>query len=214
MGYDVPNEAPPVPPEEQKQNPNIKSTLLMTQPGTTGAITAQQDQNGSMQFTTILDLEVVHPDLYMEMIHVIDNLRENDTFDILINSNGGWVETGIGIIHAIRNTKGTVVGNAIGMCASIAAVIWSCCQVRKISPFGTLMFHMPSGGYFGKTMDIADEASEMVTYFGDLLREITPGILTEEDIVEIVHRRKDLFLPAKTVQERLNLIARSKSNEN
>ena len=67
----------------------------------------------------------------------------------------------------------------------------------------TLMFHMPSGGYFGKSMDVKDQTTGLCRYFTELLTRITRGILTVEDIENIVNHRKDVYLNGATVNERL-----------
>ena len=193
-------------PAEQKQKPNVKITLPNTPTGTTGKITTVQREDGGCDFVTILDDEVIFPDPYMEMIYLMNRMTEKDTLTILISSNGGWVETGVDIIHTIQHCRGKVITHALAMCASIAAVIWCCGHERKIEPTATLMFHMPSGGYFGKTMDVADESSSMVNYFRALLASITHGILTQEDITKVVDQRMDVFIPGDVVINRLNAL--------
>lgn len=187
------------------QNAKI-ATFLPLRPGQSGYVSGKMKEDGSCDYTVLLDEEVIFPDPYLEVVHTIRNLREVDTLTILLCTNGGWVETGVDIIHAIANTKGTVITHAIGMCASIGAVIWCCGKIRKISPLATLMFHMPSGGYFGKSLDVRDETTQLCEYFRNLLQQISKGILTEQDIEMVVGQRKDVFLSGTTVQQRLAAI--------
>lgn len=188
--------------QPQENNPRI-ATFLPLKPGQSGKICGKTMEDGSCKYTVFLDQEVIMPDPYLELVHTIMNLRETDEMTIYLCSNGGWVETGIDIIHAIQNSKGQIITHAIGMCASIAAVIWCCGKVRKISPMATLMFHMPSGGYFGKSMDVKDQTTGLCRYFTELLTRITRGILTVEDIENVVNHRKDVYLNGVTVNERL-----------
>lgn len=189
--------------QPQENNARI-ATFIPLQPGQSGKISGRTLDDGSCKYTVILDQEVIMPDPYLELVHTIMNLREMDELTIYLCSNGGWVESGINIIHAIQNSKGQIITHAIGMCASIAAVIWSCGKVRKISPMATLMYHMPSGGYFGKSLDVKDETTSLCVYFSELLTKITKGILTEEDIENIIDHRKDVYLDGVTVNERLS----------
>lgn len=189
---------------EQSQENNARiATFLPLKPGQSGKICGKTMEDGSCKYTVFLDQEVIMPDPYLELVHTIMNLRETDEMTIYLCSNGGWVETGIDIMHAIQNSKGQIITDAIGMCASIAAVIWCGGKVRRISPMATLMFHMPSGGYFGKSMDVKDQTTGLCNYFTGLLTRITRGILTVEDIENVVNHRKDVYLSGVIVNERL-----------
>ena len=192
--------------EQERTTKTRVGTFLQMQPSMSGFVSGYTAEDGSCHYSVIFGKTVIYPDVYLEMIHTIRNMRECDTMTILLCTNGGWVETGINIIHAIQQSRGTVITDAIGMCASIGAVIWSCGHIRKISPLGTLMFHMPSGGYFGKCADIASETAEIGVYFKDLLSKITQGILTPENISDIVDHRKDVYLPGPVVQARLKAL--------
>lgn len=200
---------------EQPQENNARiATFLPMKPGQSGKVSGRIMPDGSCKYTAILDQEVIFPDPYMELIHTIMNLRESDELTIYLCSNGGWVETGIDLIHAIQNSKGQIITDAIGMCASIAAVTWCCGKVRKISPMATLMFHMPSGGYFGKALDVKDETVGLCDYFSMLLTDITQGILTPEDIDNVVNHRKDVYLDGATVNDRLAALDTIRGDKN
>ena len=67
----------------------------------------------------------------------------------------------------------------------------------------SMMLHLPSGGYFGKSMDVKDQTTGLCNYFTGLLTRITRGILTMEDIENVVNHRKDVYLSGVTVNERL-----------
>jgi ATP-dependent protease ClpP protease subunit len=73
-------------------------------------------------------------------------------------------------------------------------------------PGSTLMIHMPSGGQSGKTMDIADECSQLNEYFAYLLRTIGKGLITEDEFDLIINRREDTFFPADVINERLKAL--------
>ena len=168
---------PMEPPTEAVAEQKPVCTFMQLPPGHTGHITVTPKENDAFLYSCVLDTEVKNSDAYLEIIDCIYNLRPVDTIEIFLNSNGGWVETGIDIINAIRNTRGNVRTIALGMCASIAAVIWSCGKERLVSPMATIMYHMPSGGYFGKTLDIETDARGLNSYFAKLLETITVGIL-------------------------------------
>ena len=154
------------------------------------------EENKHLHVTCVIDDFVDATDNYLELQHLLFNAKEDDVFDIIIYSYGGWVESGIELIHAFANTKGKVTTTVYGMCASIAAVIWCCGHVRRIAPSGVVMFHMPSGRNFGKTADIEEETHQIQEYFSYLLAKITKGILTKEQIQRIVVNRRDTYITA------------------
>lgn len=198
--------APTMIPPAAQGDPSKMTTFLPLEAGISGSIDMWESEQGDRHYSAVIDTEVIHPDQYLQLIHTIYNMRNYDTMTLVINSNGGWVETGIDIVHAMTHTRGRVKTIALGMCASIAAVIWSCGHVREVSPLATIMYHMPSGGYFGKSLDIENETVGLNNYFKNLLLNITEGILTPEDIENIVTNRMDIYIPGPTMQMRLDCL--------
>lgn len=208
-GAPVPDGVPDVPNSEKEQsqptNPNIIS-FVKKGPDSPGFICVNDKEDGSGKyFICVIDTYVESPDNFFELIQLLYTASENDTIHIKIYTYGGWVETGLNIIQAIFNSRAHVITDAIGICASIGAVIWCCGKERRISKSASLMFHMPSGFAFGKSQDIAEENAIIVTWFKDLLRRITIGILDDNDIDEVVNKRKDLFVLGEVVNERIKL---------
>lgn len=207
--------------QPQNETPQIQpgklttiSTIQRMPPTKAGNITMVVDPDTSKRvffcniFSAILTI-----DPYMELIETLINATEQDVIILNITSPGGNVDVGIQIIHHISNTKAKVVGIGIGLVASIAAVIWSTCHVRKVTPNAILMYHMPSGVNWGKTADIAEQTQNIQLYFKNLLCMMTRGILNDEDLENIVINRKDIYLPAEIVNARLRTIGQQKENK-
>jgi ATP-dependent protease ClpP protease subunit len=150
-----------------------------------------------------IDYFVGRAEPYFNIVHFLYNAEEGDEVVFNIYSYGGSVETGCMIINAIKNTRATVITRALGICASIAAMIWSCGHVREVSDNAVIMYHMPSGMVYGKTADNEEESRHIQEYFAEFMRSVTKGLLTPEELDKIIGRRIDLFIPASTIKTRL-----------
>ena len=168
--------------------------------GVSGTVSSTSLENGTL-YSCYIDDFVASPDNYAELIHILYNAEEGDEIEILINSYGGWVETGIAILTALKYTNAKVTSVAYGICASIAAIIWAACPNRLISKNATIMFHMPSGMFGGKARDTEEETHNMQAYFTEVLKKINKdGLLSEEEITEIVENRRDFYLPGDRIK--------------
>jgi ATP-dependent protease ClpP protease subunit len=194
-------------PQEAKKAPSGPiSNVIRPRFGMSGSILASIGPEGQKYYVSVLDGEVTAPGQYVQLVDTLYNAKKGDVINLKIYSYGGWVDTGLNIIQGIWNTQAHVITTAMSTAASIAAVIWLCGHERIMMPGSTLMIHMPSGGQSGKTMDIADECSQLNEYFAYLLRTIGKGIVTEEEFDRIVNKREDTFLPAALVNERLKAL--------
>ena len=203
MNQDLPAE--PVPGTQstaavQKNNGN----LVTGDPSSPGYITQIVNPAGGRIFHVSISHVVEECDPYYNLINLLWSAREDDTIYIDIFTYGGQVETGCHIISGIQNTRAKVITKAYGLCCSIGAMIWAAGHVREVTENATIMFHMPSGGVFGKTADNMEESRNIQDWFTEFMTEITQGILTEEELKNIIGCRHDLFIPAATMQQRLS----------
>jgi len=194
-------------PQETKQVPeqNI-STVIRPKFGMSGSVLASKGPNGENYYVSILDQEVTGPGQYIQLIDTLYHAKKGDVVHIKIYSFGGWVSTGINLLQAIHNTQAHVITTGMSIVASIAAVIWLSGHERRMLPGSALMIHMPSGGQFGKTLDIEDETSQLNKFFGEFLRDIGKGVVTDDEFTRIIENREDTFIPGDVVMERLKVM--------
>lgn len=172
-------------------------------PGMAGAILERNTGRGKRCYICNIAGPIDENDTYTHLIHLLHTSGADETIILNIYTPGGVVQTGINIIHAITNTKAHVTTIAMGLVASIGAVIWGAGHTRVVTPGSVLMFHMPSGGIFGKTADNAEESGIIQAYFSELLLRVTTGLLSVDEVNDIITRRSDLFLSADAVIQRL-----------
>lgn len=186
----------------QPNAPKIPGNIPVGTPMDAGFVTTIPCGDHKKYICTI-DYFVSKADPYFHIVHLLGNAVEGDEVVFNIYSYGGSVETGCVIINAIKNTKAKVTTVALGLCASIAAMIWSCGHERVVEDGATIMYHMPSGMVYGKTADNEEESKQIQEYFAEFMKEVAKDILTEEEFAKIISRRMDLFIPASTIKARM-----------
>lgn len=106
------------------------------------------DQSASLITAQLLYLEAVDPDA---------------DISLYINSPGGSVSAGMGIIDTMNLIKPDVVTIGCGMSASMGAVILTSGAKGKryVLPHGEVMIHQPLGGTQGQATDIVITAEHI-----------------------------------------------------
>ena len=107
----------------------------------------------------------------------LDSINHED-IHIYINSPGGSVTSGLAIIDTMNLVKSDVSTLALGLCASMAAVILSAGRKNKrySLPNSEIMIHQVLGGAEGKATDIkiqAERILKMKKKINNLLSELT-----------------------------------------
>ena len=93
----------------------------------------------------------------------LDSLN-NEDISLYINSPGGSVTSGMAIYDTMNFVKSDVKTIAIGMCASMAAIILSSGKKEKrfSLPNSEIMIHQPLGGTEGQVTDIKIAADRII----------------------------------------------------
>ena len=77
---------------------------------------------------------------------------------LIVNSRGGSVEDGIGLMDAIRQSKTPVIGVCTGYAMSMAFCIFSVCHTRIAMPNSIFMFHDGVSGIVNTATKVNDWA--------------------------------------------------------
>ena len=109
--------------------------------------------------------------LFQKELLYLDTLGKK-RIQIWINSIGGVVMDGYSIASAILKTNTPVDTFNVGICASIAGVIFMCGRNRVAMDYSLLMMHKPSGGTDTKVLDLMQESlTTMLTAKSGLTNE-------------------------------------------
>ena len=123
----------------------------------------------------------------------LDSVDNSKEINIYINSPGGEVDSGLAIYDTIQLINSPVKTIAVGMAASMGAMILSGGNpgLRCALPHANIMIHQPLGGAQGQQTDI-EIASEHIkrtrAILEDLLIERSNGKLTDKNIKENTER--------------------------
>ena len=100
-------------------------------------------------------------------VNLIDVIRQvqkqplSQSFDVFINSEGGYVDVGFDIYDYLKSLNVPITTIGQGLVASIATVIFMAGDTRKLSNGTKFMIHLPSG-LVGGTADEINQYSEML----------------------------------------------------
>ena len=128
----------------------------------------------------------------------LDSLNNNE-ITMYINSVGGWVYDGLGIIDVMRRIKSPIKTVCVGKAMSMAAAILMCGSVRQATKYSTIMLHEISGGNYDTFSDVKIAYKEMER-LNSVLQEIIKEKSTISDNVT-----RDLYLTAEEAKK-LNII--------
>lgn len=113
--------------------------------------------------------------------HVIDRLMyldsiSNDEIQLIINSPGGYVTSGMAIHDTMKSLKSPISTICTGLAASMGSILLSAGEKgrRFVYPYARVMIHQPSGGAQGQASNIEIQAREIIK-----TKEIGAKILAE-----------------------------------
>ncbi len=94
----------------------------------------------------------------------LDADDHDEPIHLYISSPGGSVMAGLAILDTMNLISAPVHTYAMGMVASMAAVLFTCGEKgeRKILPNAEVMIHQPLGGYQGQASDIEIHANHIL----------------------------------------------------
>lgn len=106
------------------------------------------------------DINPESANLIKAQLLYLDQLS-NDPIKLYIDSPGGEVYTGMGIIDTMDYINSDVETVNIGLAASMAAVILCNGSTRKSLPNSRTLLHQPLGGVYGQSSDIEIASKEI-----------------------------------------------------
>jgi len=167
--------------------------------------------SGTNTYTVATIHGIVGPSRTLQtLLAVLTNATKGDKVDIIIDSPGGHVSTGIIIMNAIMQSSASVKTIAQGDCASIACCIWSVGDELEAQDWSEIMVHMSSHGARGNSKAIELDAQQIIRFMEFIFEyQKNRGLFTEEEIDRVCNNKLDLYLTGTEMQERLKSIKSS-----
>ncbi len=131
----------------------------------------------------------------------LDSLNQDDIF-IYINSPGGSVTSGLAIYDTINYIKSDVSTVAVGLCASMAAIILAAgTKGKRLSLKNSeIMIHQVIGGTQGQASDIKIQA-ERILIIKKKLNKILASLCNKTEIKINKDTERDYFMsPAEALK--------------
>ena len=160
-------------------------------------------QNRIVVIDGVIDEELANNIMFQLMY--LDSIS-NDEITIIINSPGGYIYQGLGIIDVMRIIKSPIKTQTFGQAMSMAAVILVCGDQREAGELATIMFHQPSGGAFGTFDEIEVNYKEI-----ERLKNVMYNIVKSKTDIKNPEEafNKDMYYTAQTARE-FNIIDKIK----
>jgi ATP-dependent protease ClpP protease subunit len=135
----------------------------------------------------------------------VKQLGDVDTIHVVVNSDGGLVNDGLAIYHALRTQKAKVHVEIVGVAASMASAIAMVGHKISMAEDGLFMLHDPWGNGVTGNADDLRAAAEQLDKFGESLAGIYARRTkhTEEQILAMMKKNggEGTWLNAKEALE-------------
>ena len=121
---------------------------------------------------------------------------------VYISSPGGSVMAGLAILDTMQLINAPVYTYAMGMVASMAAVIFTCGEKghRYILPNAEVMIHQPLGGTSGQASDIEIQANHIIKLKKRLYAILAEATGRNVKIIEKESDRDNYFEATKAIE--------------
>lgn len=149
---------------------------------------------------------------FIDMIHRIKTATENDIITIHMNTPGGYLETGVQIINAIRATEAHVITSLESRAYSLGTLIFLSGDELQIHENALMMFHHYSNLMYGKGHELTAELEVVNKWFNKMMRKICVPFLSDEEVDEIQGGR-DIWMDSDEVRKRLNKMTQGEQIE-
>ena len=142
-----------------------------------------------------------------DIVHILDHAGADDLVVFYLASPGGVLNVAARIVAALQRTLAHTITIAVGLVASAGSFIWSYGKDRQVVPGAVLMFHMSKHGDYGHTPAIAQNASAFTIYVQEVAfaHLVEAGVLTSDEVGDIVDRRRELYLSYVDVMSRMGV---------
>ena len=162
-----------------------------------------EDPKGGIFYKVIFNVMFDDPDSVVELVDLLCNSAENDIFEITITSPGGRIDTLLAILTAMSSTKAKTISICDGIAASCGAILWAATSEQKMMPTSQVMFHSSLQFLYGKSLDIIEDATNVVEMIKNMIRiGLTKGYLTGDEFDEIFRLKRNVYITTEMFLER------------
>ncbi len=153
---------------------------------------------------------------YKRLISFLNSADESWTIFFFINSPGGSITSGFNIAQAVLDCRANLITVNMGMAASMGSAILIAGKKILVMTPSTTMFHMSSAGSQGNSMVLENQVKQLNKYIQYFYRKLVldKGILTEDEVNNIIENDGNLYLSAANFTTRLKTAGLLYTREN
>ena len=119
-----------------------------------------------------------------------------------INNGGGYFDTAIQIINAIKACKANTTTILECKAHSAASMIFLSGDERIVNEFGIMLCHNFSGGFDGKGNELKSKTEFIIKHSYDYLKNVYKNFLTSKEIDRMLNG-EDFWFADKEIKRRL-----------
>ena len=150
-----------------------------------------------------LDEPISEPRKYRDIIHCLITASEGDFINILINSEGGRLDTALAIIEAMNSCPATLMTTVVGSCYSAASMIACMSPSCVITDSAEFMIHTASYGSGGTVPNVRAHTEFTTAQIDKLINKVYTGFLTAKEIDE-VKKGREYWFTADDARDRMD----------
>lgn len=152
--------------------------------------------------TTAFITEVIQdPHVYNELCYLLISAKPDWTFNLIINTPGGVVDSALMIVDAISNSPATVIGHLTGTVASAGTIISMMCDDLVVAPHISFMIHNYSGGMMGKGHEMKARQKFTDDQLNAAFMSFYSGFLTKKEMTSVLEGA-DLWMSSQEIEDR------------
>ena len=149
-----------------------------------------------------LNCDISYPEDFNEELNIIENATENDSITIILNTNGGMLDTTIEFLSAMDSADSHIHAHIAGCAHSAGSILFLKSHSWSISKYATMMIHAPSSGFIGKYSDQFAHMDHFRKWIDNFYRDVYEDFLSDEEITNVLNGT-DLWLNSEQLEERL-----------
>ncbi len=149
---------------------------------------------------------------YTKMVHTIQQAGPDDAVHIHLNTEGGYLSTGIQIINAMKYSPAEIICSIEGEAHSLGSMIFLAADQFLVHDNSQMLIHNYTGGVYGKGKESVDELASTIKWFASLAQKYYVPFITDLELSNILND-KDMWLQDDDIRKRILKMLKIKRRE-
>lgn len=178
---------------------NIKELLNQNNDVWSNYVPIISDKNNTVAYLTD---SIDEPSTYNELCFKLKTASHAEVFTLVINTPGGYIDSAVMLVDAIKSSKAKVIAEISGTVASAGTVITLACDEVNIADHTAFMIHNYSASIGGKGHEMKAHQEFVDKNLNNSFKTFYKGFLTPKEMDQVIDG-KDLWMGKDEVLGRL-----------